>query len=409
MRFHHNNSSQRGASSPVTKHTKRAAWLGRGRVRLTMLGTAVIFTISVFASMFSPATPAVYARDYEAEIKALQNQIDDYNKRSSELAAQSDTLQGKISELQNQQATIQAQIDLSTAEKNQLEQQIADAEAKIKKQAEALSQTLQDQYYSGQTSSLDILMNSNSVSDYVDRQTRQKAMSDQITNSTKEIQQAKKDLEKKKAEVEAVIQRQDAQKQDLADSQAEQQKLLDETQGQEAKYKELTNSNNAKITQLRKEQAEEIARRLAAQGGGKTHYINSGASCGGGYPAYLCNAPKDSKVDPWGMYSRECVSYTAFKVASTYGWPNYWTRGGNNANQWPGKADKYGIPRGSTPKVGSVAVMMSGYYGHVAWVEAVNGNTITVSDYNRDMKGNYSLYTTSASAFDTYIYFDQMP
>ena len=107
------------------------------------------------------------------------------------------------------------------------------------------------------------------------------------------------------------------------------------------------------------------------------------------------------------MYSRECVSYAAFKVASTYGWPNYWARGGNNANQWPGNADRYGIHRGSTPKVGSVAVMMSGYYGHVAWVEEVHGNRIVVSDYNSDMRGNYARYETSASAFDTYIYFDQ--
>ena len=311
---------------------------------------------------------------------------------------QADTLQGKINELQNQQASIQAQIDLSEAEKAQLEQQIADAEVKIKAQAAALGETLKTQYYSNQTSALDILMNSDSVSDYVDRQTRQQSMSDQITETVNEIKQAKADLESKKAEVEELISRQNAQKQDLADSQAEQQALLNQTQGQEDKYRELTDANNAKIEQLRKEQAEEIARRLQPA---------NGATCGGGYPAYLCNAAQDSLVDPWGMYNRECVSYAAFKVASTYGWPNYWTRGGNNANQWPGKADRYGIPRGSTPKVGSVAVMMSGYYGHVAWVEEVHGNRIVVSDYNSDMRGNYARYETSASAFDTYIYFDQ--
>ena len=358
--------------------------------------------------MFNVQNNIAYARDYDAEIQALQNQIDDYNKRSSELAAQADTLQGKISQLQNQQAEIQAQIDLSSAEKAQLEQQIAEAEDKIKSQAEVLSKNLQDQYYSSQTSALDVLMNSDSVSDYVDRQTRQQAMSDQITSAVNDIKQAKKDLESKKSEVEKVIERQNAQKADLADSQAEQQQLLEQTQGQESKYQELVGQNNEKIKQLRKEQAEEIARRLQATGGGSTIYYNNGATCGGGYPAYLCNAAQDSLVDPWGMYNRECVSYAAFKVASTYGWPNYWTRGGNNANQWPGKADRYGIPRGATPKVGSVAVMMSGYYGHVAWVEEVNGDgTIVVSDYNSDYNGHYARYKTRASAFDTYIYFDQ--
>lgn len=406
MRFHHNNST--GTTSSRRTKCHRGNILRGNCRRVMILGAVVVFTIASCLSMFNAQAPTAYARDYDAEIKALQNQIDDYNKRASELSAQADTLQGKINELQNQQASIQAQIDLSEAEKAQLEQQIADAEAKIKAQAAALGETLKTQYYSNQTSALDILMNSDSVSDYVDRQTRQQSMSDQITETVNEIKQAKADLESKKAEVEELISRQNAQKQDLADSQAEQQALLNQTQGQEDKYRELTDANNAKIEQLRKEQAEEIARRLAAaNNSGSTIYYNNGASCGGGYPAYLCNAPKDSLVDPWGMYSRECVSYVAFKVASTYGWPNYWTRGGNNANQWPGKADRYGIPRGSTPKVGSVAVMMSGYYGHVAWVEEVHGNRIVVSDYNSDMRGNYARYETSASAFDTYIYFDQ--
>ena len=260
MRFHHNNSTGTTSSHRTKCHHGNIL---RGNCRRVMiLGAVVVFTIASCLSMFNVQAPTAYARDYDAEIKALQNQIDDYNKRASELSAQADTLQGKINELQNQQASIQAQIDLSEAEKAQLEQQIADAEAKIKAQAATLGETLKTQYYSNQTSALDILMNSDSVSDYVDRQTRQQSMSDQITETVNEIKQAKADLESKKAEVEELISRQNAQKQDLADSQAEQQALLNQTQGQEDKYRELTDANNAKIEQLRKEQAEEIARRL---------------------------------------------------------------------------------------------------------------------------------------------------
>lgn len=397
MGFHHNNLFTKWRS----KHCSHYPGMTGCRLRVVMLGAAVVFTIATFASMFSVSNTA-YARDYNAEIKALENQVADYNKRAGELAAQADTLQGKIAELQNQQAEIQAQIDLSSAQKAQLEQQIVEAENKIKAQAEILSKNLQDQYYSSQTSSLDILMNSDSVSDYVDRQTRQQSMSDQVTQSVNQIKQAKKDLEDKKTEVESVIIRQNAQKQDLENVKSEQQQLLDETQGQEDKYRELTDANNAKIAQLKKEQAEEIARR---QQSGSTIYYNNGQTCGGGYPAYLCNAKQDSLVDPWGMYNRECVSYAAYKVASTYGWPNYWTRGGNNANQWIAKAKRYGIKVSTTPAVGTVAAMNSGYYGHVAWVEEVRGNRIVVSDYNSKGNGTYARYETSASAFDGYIYF----
>ena len=386
MGFHHNNLKF------IADHSRP--------MKFGCLVMAMAFVVASGVQLASPLT--VEARDYNAEIKALQNQIDDYNKRAGELSAQANTLQGKIAELQNQQATIQKQIDLSTAEKNQLQQQIEDSEQKIKDQAKGLSESLKEQYYSDQTSSLDILMNSDSVSDYVDRQSRQSKVSDDIKKSVTKVKQLKADLEVKKAKVEAVISQQAEQKRQLADSQAEQQQLLEDTQGQEAKFQELTAQSNAKIEQLRKEQAAENLRLR------KGTDLAAG-DCGGGYPALYCSKPKDAMVDAWGMYSRECVSYVAYKVASTYGWPSYWPRGNNDAKNWLSRARNLGIPTSSTPKVGSVAVMTSGRWGHVAWVEAVDGNRIIISDFNRDLDGRYHEYSSSASSFDGYIYFDQMP
>ena len=111
-------------------------------------------------------------------------------------------------------------------------------------------------------------MNSNSVSDYVDRQTRQQAMSDQITDAVSEIKQAKKELEAKKAEVEEVIKKQTSQKQELANSQAEQQQLLDQTQGQEARYQELVSETEAKKAQVQAEQQAAIRRYQQSHSGG---------------------------------------------------------------------------------------------------------------------------------------------
>ena len=86
----------------------------------------------------------------------------------------------------------------------------------------------------------------------------------------------------------------------------------------------------------------------------------------------------------------------------------YWGRRGN-ANEWPDNASSAGIPQGSTPKVGSVAMYYDSQTGHVAWVESVNGNSVTVSQYNYFQSqlgsGRYSSMTVDASFFDTYIYF----
>lgn len=124
----------------------------------------------------------------------------------------------------------------------------------------------------------------------------------------------------------------------------------------------------------------------------------------GGYPAkYDAPVAQDSLVDSWGMYNRECVSYTAWKVYQTFGTMPNWG-GVGNANQWPADARAAGIATGSTPQVHSVAISMRGYYGHAMWVEQVSGNMVYVSQYNYDLHGNYSEMWVNASQF-TYIYF----
>ncbi len=381
---------------------------GTAKVRF---GTLVFGTLMV-SGMVAPYFSGNVARadKYDDQINAIKLQIADYDNRRNDLRAQADNLQNKIADLQLQQQQIQAQIDLTTAERNSLQQKIAELEAKIKRQATALSESLKTQYLNGEMSALDILMNSHSISDYVDRQTQQKVVSDNIKKSVDSIKSMKIDLEKKKKRTEVLLASQQDQKTALGASRQEQQTLLDQTKGQDAAYRALTKQSNDRIAQLKQQQAAEIAARMRAKGGNRLKTA-AGTACGGGYPDRWCHAPKDSMVDSYGMYSRECVSYAAFKVASTYGWPSYWTRGGNDAKNWLGRARGYGIPTGSTPKPGAVAVMRNGTYGHVAWVESVNSDgTFNYSDYNSDNRGNYAMhYNASPGLFDGYIYFAQMP
>jgi surface antigen len=167
------------------------------------------------------------------------------------------------------------------------------------------------------------------------------------------------------------------------------------TESQKSIYDQTIKNNQSQIADLR-------AQQLAAN-----HRLGGNVVAGdpghGGYPAYLDNAYQDSVFDPWGMWNRECVSYTAWKVQQTYGNMPNWA-GVGNANQWPGDAQQWGIPTGSIPKVHSVAISMAGGYGHAMWVEAVNGNTIYVSQYNFDLAGHYSEMTLNGSGL-TYIYF----
>jgi surface antigen len=96
------------------------------------------------------------------------------------------------------------------------------------------------------------------------------------------------------------------------------------------------------------------------------------------------------------MYKRQCVSYTAWKVASTGRHMPYWG-GRGNASQWPSNARAAGIPVDGNPRVGDVAISSAGYYGHAMYVEAVNGSTVRVSQYNAAWDGSYSTSDVSVA------------
>lgn len=361
----------------------------------SLVAMAVLMTFS--------STITAYADEFDDKINAIESQIDGYQGEAAKLSQQADTLQSAINELQAQQNTIQSQIDLSSAKFDQLVAQINDTEAKISRNQEVLGETIGNLYVSNKVSPVEMLASSKNIGDYLDQQEYRSSVRDQVETAIKEIKKLKKELEVKKVALEQVIADQKDQKQVLAGKQAEQAKLLTETQGNEAAYQGLIGAKNGEASNLRAQQAAANAARFATRGGGGS--VSAGDPGHGGYPGkWDAPTPQDSVVDNWGMLNRECVSYAAWKVFQNHGYMPYWG-GRGNANQWPGNAASAGIPMGSTPRVGSVAVMSGGYYGHVAYVEAVNGGSIRVSQYNWSLAGHYSEMTVSASFFDTYIYF----
>ncbi len=362
--------------------------------------TSSLIVASAVAMTFSTVTPA-YADRFDDQIQAIERQINGYQSEAAKLSQQADSLQNTVNELQAQVNTIQAQVDLSQAKYDQLVQQIKDTEDKIVRNKEVLQETISDLYVNGETSPIEMLASSQNIGDYLDQQEYRSTIRDRLESSIKEIKKLKADLETKRDDAKKVLDDQQAQKTALAAKQAEQANLLAQTQNNEAAYQGLIGQQNSQISNLRAQQAAANSARLRSSGGGN---IVAGDPNKGGYPGYLASAPQDSIVDPWGMYNRECVSYTAWKVQQRYGYMPYWG-GRGNANQWPGNARAAGIHTSSTPRAGTVAVMSGGYYGHVAWVESVNGNSVRVSQYNWGVRGEYSEMTVSASAFDTYIYF----
>lgn len=371
-----------------------------------IVASAVIAVLGVPLQMTSRP---VFADEYDDKINAIQKQIDGYQSEASKLAGEAKTLENQLAVLGNQKATIQAQLDESAAKHDKLKTDIAANEKKLASNKDGLGEIIADLYVDDKISPLEMLASSSSIGDYVDKQEQRSSVRDNMTKTIDNIKRIKADLEKQKIEIERVIKDQEGQKAALVAKEAERNKLLADTRGQESAYNQLMSEGKSQQDQLRSQQQAAIAAAMRAAGiaGGGAVAGNGG----GGYPSNLASAPLDALVDPWGMYNRECVSYTAWKVYQKTGYMPYWG-GRGHAYQWPANADAAGIPRGSIPRVGSVGVIYGGPFGHVVWVEGVNADgTINISQYNEvnnaaPYPGMYSeRFNVPASAFATYIYF----
>jgi len=353
--------------------------------------------VLVVAALTLAVTPlqTVFADSYDDQIKALERDVAGYQNEAGRLRAEADTLQNKVSALNAEKGRLQAQIDLNNAKIAQLTEQISQTQQKIEDQKKLLGNNLVALYLDNSVSPLEMLASSKNISDYIDKQEYRDTIRAGLQDSIAQVKKLEEDLNKQKKDAETALADQKTQHEELAAKESEQALLLAQTQGQEAAYQSLVSTSNAQINDLRAQQ-----RAANLKWGGNISY---GPACGGGYsgPWNWCNAPLDAYVDNWGMYTRECVSYTAFKVAQSGRNMPYWG-GRGNANQWDDNARAAGIPVDSNPKAGDVAVWPVGYYGHVMYVEAVRSNgDIYISEYNFDWTGRYSERTISKSTWQS--------
>lgn len=72
----------------------------------------------------------------------------------------------------------------------------------------------------------------------------------------------------------------------------------------------------------------------------------------------------------------------------------------NNATEWLWQAQRDGYATGSEPRAGAIAWR----YGHVAFIESVSGNMMTVSEANYDRRGSIRTITVPVSDYTAFIY-----
>ncbi len=351
-----------------------------------------LILIIVFA--FSPIVRADSITDLQNQLDSIQGKIEKQKVLLQQKQAEKNTLQNQVDILNGQiyqtQLTInqtETDINLTQAEINKLVSDIQMKENELKDEKDKMAKAAIVLYQEQDRSMLEIFLSSQSINEVIDRTEYLNTVQIKIDESMAQIKKLKADMEKKwalqekkKAELNDKKNKLADQKREIVSQRAGVDNLLAETKNQESQYQKLVKDLETEKSSVNNELARQML--LLAQ---KNNQIEGGGT--GGYPAYLYYPARDTVVDSWGFYNRECTSYAAWKWNVVYG--RSWYRGGGvagtgNAKNWATiLAPRNGYRVGLNPVVGAMAIWEGGTYGHVAIVEAVNADgTFNVSEFN---------------------------
>ena len=297
------------------------------------------------------------------------------NQNAAAANSSADALQRKVQELNVEIASRELEIAETQAQVDDLERQIKETEKKLKEEQEALTELLVNMHFEGDAEPITILAGSSSISDLAEKQARGEVVKQQISAAAQKVKDAKLKLEEDKAKVVELLEQQKAAKAELVAKRTEQQNLIEKYQNDAAAYAKI--ADEAKEAQRAAEQAEQEAHPERYSGG-----TYSGVNT---YPWQGdCPQRQDDYGTIWdgyyiGGYVCECVSYAGWKAYEAFGKVIAW----GNAYSWDDRARAYGYRVDRTPEAESIGQIDGGAYGHVFWVESVNGDgSISVTEYN---------------------------
>lgn len=300
-------------------------------------------------------------------------------KNAASAANSANAYQARVNELTAEIASKEAEIAQTQVEIDALKKQIEKTEAKLAEEQEALAELLINMHFESDSEPIKILAGANSISDLAEKAARAEVVKQQISATAETVKRAKEKLEADKAEVEGLLEQQKDAKETMVAKRSEQQNLVAKFENDAEAYAE-----QAKAAQLAQREAEK-----AEQEAHPELYRGSAYSGANTYPWQGdCPAKQDAYLTYWedgygwhkiGGYVCECVSYAGWKAYEAYGVAVGW----GNAYSWDDGARRAGYRVDHSPAANTIG-QVDGYpYGHVFWVESVNGDgSINVTEYN---------------------------
>jgi len=371
----------------------------RGIIVLLVVVTCLSLGGTFFMLQSQSAVQAYDAHCVTEACRAAADAAAAAEQAAASAAASAQTLEGEVTRLNAEIAALEADIAANQAVAADLAAQISTNEEKLGLQQAALAKLLVNMHFEDEPNAILLLAGSNSLGDYAERQSRQNTAKTQVAASAEAVRELKEELEAQKAKVDDLIASSEFMANE-ATAKRNQQNALKE------KYQNDSEAYARDAIAAREKMQEEIRAEIRRTQGNGT--ISNGYNT---YP-FAGNCPADdSMYTVIGGYVCQCVSYTAWKVQEFWGiYISNW----GNASDWGRYAAANGYVVDDNPAPFSVGYSEAGYYGHVVWVESVNGNgTINLTEYNNaysaasGMWGDFGARNNVPASGFRYIHFDQ--
>lgn len=394
-------------------------------VALSMLAVSVLNTTT--------AVSADAVSDTQNAINTNKSETDKLLKDIASANADNIKLQEQISDNTEKIEKLKTDIDQSNEKIDKLNGQIEGAKVEVEKRTEALKgQLVALQKKSGDTVSgniyLDFVINSENFSDLVSRtfavnklnQANKEALNDvkeakdQYASLLNEQEKTKANLQSDKSELETKQNDLKSMKEKSDQQQADLNKKIEDNKATlvalQSQYEEAANAvklaqdkanATAQVADAKKENKNDNKATENKTTSEATSSSNAGSISQGDGSAHGIVA---GNTYPWG----QCTWYVK-QVAPWAG--NNWGNGG----QWGSSAAAAGFRVDHSPAAGSIIVFLPGQsvggqwtadgaYGHVAYVESVNGNSVTISQGGMGFSNPAGPNTQTISGAGSYIY-----
>lgn len=179
---------------------------------------------------------------------ALQKEIDANKAQAEELARQGDTLKSAIAGLDVQIQQQTTQIELTNVKIKQLQLELDNTQKELDRQKGLLKANMRALYKRGDASSVELIVGSDSFSQYIDEQEYLERLKIGIQDSTEQVIALKQKIAKQQQDQKDQLKILEVSKATLDSTRASRAKLLAETQGQESAFR-------GKVEELKKQQA----------------------------------------------------------------------------------------------------------------------------------------------------------